>query len=72
MTAFDTWWNVEVRDDHDGGSVWYVHEDYLDTRDGAEDLAARVSRVRDNKAARVTQVTATVLATFDDGKAVDP
>jgi hypothetical protein len=59
-------YSVSVRDDHDGGSVWYVEEDYMDEEDATE-LAKKLSCSRDNRAARVNRVESSVVATWDHG-----
>lgn len=58
---------VEVVDDHDGGSVWYPEEDYME-REDAEVLAVKLSRSRENRSARVLEVHAVVVQSYEDGK----
>jgi hypothetical protein len=57
---------VEVRDDHDGGSIWIIEEDYLDRQDATE-LAEKLSRTRDNHVARVRRVTAVTVDEWESG-----
>jgi hypothetical protein len=64
----DVYYSVEVRDDHDGGSVWYVDEDYMETLEDARELAIRRSLGRDNGLARVKKVTSELVAEFKDGE----
>lgn len=61
---------VEVCDDHDGGSVWYVDEDYIQDRTEADELAAKKSKTRENKVARVLAVNSRVEMSFFDGEPV--
>ena len=64
-----TYFSVEVCDDHDGGSVWIVEEDYME-HDDAEELAAKLSRIRDNQVARVRKVVSEVVSDFEWGDRV--
>lgn len=59
---------VEVCDDHDGGSVWLIEDEWFEMREEADELAAKYSRVRDNEAARVVQVTRRVVADYRGGE----
>ncbi len=61
---------VEVRDDHDGGSVWYIEEDFCETLVEAEEDAARISlkRPRFNGVARVIKVTHETVVQFRNGQ----
>jgi hypothetical protein len=59
---------VEVRDDHDGGSVWYTERDDFDNEPEAEEFAAKASRERDNHAARVVKVTYEPVTEFHNGE----
>lgn len=65
---FETYFSVSVRDDHDGGSVWYVDEDYIEEQSEAEELAVKTSEKRDNGLARVSKVCPEVVAEFFKGK----
>lgn len=47
---------VEVCDEHDGGSVWISEEEFIETREEAEELALKVSAKRDNGLARFVEV----------------
>lgn len=58
---------VEVCDDHDGGSVWYPEEDYMD-RDDAVALAEELSRSRENRVARVLEVHTVVVRQYVNGE----
>ena len=62
----NVYYSVEVCDDHDGGSVWYVEEDYLDKQD-ADELAQKLSQARENHVARVRRVVSEVSETWDHG-----
>lgn len=62
---------VEVCDDHDGGSVWIIEEEFLETREEAEELAAKLSLRRDNGLARVTEVYRQPSAEYRHGKRRD-
>ncbi len=66
-----SYFNVEVRDDHDGGSVWYIEIDFIDNEEEANDRAASISMHRDNNAARVCKVTSVPLRKFEFGYAKD-
>lgn len=63
-----TYFAVSVRDDHDGGSVWYVDEDYIEERTEAEELAVKTSLKRENGSARLLKVTAEVAGEFFEGR----
>ncbi|HEY3493800.1 MAG TPA: hypothetical protein VGK73_03905 [Polyangiaceae bacterium] len=58
-----TYFNVEVCDDHDGGSVWYVDEDYMEEGDAIE-LAKRTAKKRANGLARVNRCVTEVVAEY--------
>lgn len=58
---------VEVLDDHDGGSVWISEEEFLDGED-ARKLARKLSLTRDNRIARLVEVTRKPVLAFRDGK----
>lgn len=66
----NTYYQVEVCDDHDGGSVWIVEEDYMPDQSDAAELAQKFSRIRDNKSARVRKVVTEVVLELQDGEAV--
>jgi hypothetical protein len=61
---------VEVRDDHGGGTVWYIEEDFCDSLDEAEQDAVRISLKRHefNGVARVIKVTHETVVQFRDGQ----
>lgn len=61
---------VEVCDDHDGGSVWILDEDYMTDREEADELAVKRSRQRDNRLSRVRVNDSRVVAEFRDGEQV--
>ena len=63
----DVCFAVEVCDDHDGGSVWISDEEFLETREEAEELAAKRSLQRDNGIARVVEVRRRIDSFFREG-----
>lgn len=69
MATVESWtyFNVEVRDDHDGGSVWYIENDYIDNEEEAIERATSASVKRDNGAARICKVTSVAVKEFKDG-----
>jgi hypothetical protein len=57
LTGFgEVCFGVEVCDEHDGGSVWYSEEEFIETREEADDVALRLRGKRDNGLARVVEV----------------
>lgn len=71
-------YDVEVRDDHDGGSVWYSGIDdgsgeLEETLEDAMEVAAKVSVDRKplNGSARVVKITREVVAEFKSGEKVE-
>ncbi len=61
---------VEVRDDHDGGTVWYIEEDFIESLDEAEEDCARISvkRHKFNGVARVIKVKHETVVQFREGQ----
>ncbi len=61
---------VEVLDDHDGGTVRYIEEDFIDSLDEAEEDCARISLKRHefNGVARVIKVTHETVVKFRNGE----
>lgn len=56
-TSFDSpCFAVEVCDDHDGGSVWISEEEFIETKEEAEELSKKLAGKRDNGLARVMEV----------------
>lgn len=61
---------VEVRDDHDGGSIWYTEREFCETQAEAEEDARVISHQRENGAARVVRVTTVPIVAVQDGAVV--
>lgn len=63
----ETYYRVDVRDDHDGGSVWIVHEDFIASFKEASDEAYELSLERRNKVSRVVKVTTEEVIYYNNG-----
>jgi hypothetical protein len=63
----ETYFRVDVLDDHDGGSVWIVHEDFINSFEEASNDAYELSRKRPNKVAKVVKITAEEIFYYENG-----
>lgn len=63
----NTYYTVMVRDDHDGGSIWIVHEDFIESFKEANGTAYELSLKRPNRVAKVIKVTAKDVVCYYNG-----
>jgi hypothetical protein len=63
----DVHYAVEVRDDHDGGSVWYIEEDYLPSEPDAVEQAMKIIETRNPPGVRVVKLSHEVVGTWSGG-----
>lgn len=61
------YYRVDVQDDHDGGSVWIVYEDFLTSYKEAVDTAKELSLSKSNKTAKVVRIMAEEIHHYVNG-----